>query len=125
MSDKEPRIWLVQSLANAGGRGPMVRNDARLVPESELALWKDHPATLLTTTITMPNTDVRTLSNSLRTMFTDANTQQVIPVGSCSLIITGFSGTVLALSRLLHEVDEVTRAHPTVPEPEPARKPAK
>ena len=40
--------------------------------------------------LNLPNTDVRTLTNSMRAMLTDANTQSIIPVGnSNSLILTG------------------------------------
>jgi hypothetical protein len=94
---------------NAAASGEL-RNSARLVPESELAQWAQHPATLITTTIDLPSTDVRTLSNSMRSMFTDANTQQIIPVGNSSLIVTGFAGNVAALARLMHAIDDVSRA---------------
>lgn len=115
VSNEEPRVWIVQSLQAGGSRGgPQVRNDAVLIDEKDLPLCSDHPATLVTTTIELPNTDVRTLSNSMRTMFTDANTQQIIPVGSNSLILTGFAPNVAGLARLLHEIDRVSKADPSL-----------
>jgi hypothetical protein len=43
----------------------------------------------------------------MRTMFTDANTQQIVPVGnSNSLILTGFGSPVAKWVRMLLEVDE-------------------
>jgi hypothetical protein len=110
LSDVEPRIWRVQSVFAVGGRGGSLRSDARIVPEDELGAWVDHPATLITVTLSLPSTDVRTLSNSMRTMFTDANTQNIIPVGDGSLMITGFAREVHALVRMLHQIDELASA---------------
>jgi hypothetical protein len=43
-------------------------------------------------------------------MFTDANTQQVIPIGNTNaLIITGLGGQVAAWSRMLLAADEISR----------------
>lgn len=106
LSDAEPRIWRIQSLQG----GPQVRQDATFIRESELELWAKHPATLVTVSLSLAHTDVRTLSNSMRTMFTDANTQQIIPIGSNSLIVTGFAPNVAAIARLLHAVDDLERA---------------
>ena len=67
-----------------------LRRDAAFVASTELARWADHPAFLIRTQLVLPGIDVRTLSNSLRQMFTDAQTQQIIPVGnSDGLILTG------------------------------------
>ena len=53
---------------------------------------------------------MRTLSNSMRTMFTDANTQQIIPVGnSNSLIITGFGSNVASIVKMLRFVDDAAK----------------
>ena len=125
LSDKEPRIWLVMSLNAGGGRGgPMLRSDARVVPENDLAAWEPHACTLVTTMIDLPNTDVRTLSNSMRTMFTDANTQQIIPVGTSSLIITGFAPNVAGLVHMLHLVDDAAKANQPAQPPAVAPRPA-
>lgn len=101
LSDREPRIWSVVSLQS----GPHSRASAIWVEEKDLQAWQDHAATLVSTTIQLPNTDVRTLSNSMRAMFTDVNTQQIIPAGASSLLITGFAPDVVALARMLHRID--------------------
>lgn len=113
LSDVEPRIWRVQSVAVASGRGGNLRADPLVVDEGALASWADHPATLITTTISLPNTDVRTLSNSMRTMFTDANTQSIIPVGDGSLLITGFAREVNVLVGMLHRIDTLSKGNAT------------
>ena len=62
---------------------------------------------LNTTVIHLPHTDVRQLSNSMRTMITDANTQQMLPAGNTnSMVLTGFASNVAALARMLRIVDE-------------------
>ncbi|MBK7875186.1 MAG: hypothetical protein IPJ77_05465 [Planctomycetes bacterium] len=117
-SDKEPRLWIVQSLHADGGRGSStLRDQAVSVDEKDLPLWTDHPAALVTTTIDLPNTDVRTLSNSMRMLFTDARTQQIIPVGSNSLILTGFAPSVRSLVRLLRTIDGLSRVDPAAQPP--------
>jgi len=121
LSDVEPRIWVVQSFT---ARGPQLRSNALYVAESDLGQWASHPATLITTTVNLPNTDVRTLSNSMRSMFTDANTQQIIPVGSTGLLVTGFAGNVNALVRMFRFIDGLESAQPRVTEPSAKPAPA-
>ena len=60
--------------------------------------------------INLPNTDVRQLTNSMRTMITDQNTQQMLPAGATnSMVLTGFGSDVVALARMLLIVDEASR----------------
>jgi general secretion pathway protein D len=95
---------------NANTRGGL-KQDAVYVQPQDLDRYADQPATLITTVVDLPNTDVRTLSNSMRTMFTDQNTQQIIPVGnSNSLIITGFGSIVASIVRMLKLVDDASKA---------------
>jgi general secretion pathway protein D len=102
---------VVISSLGAGARGPQLRGEATYVQPDDLDRYSDQPAILITTVIDLPNTDVRTLSNSMRTMFQDANTQQIIPVGSSnSLIITGFGSNVSSIVKMLRFVDEAARA---------------
>ncbi len=87
------------------------RQHAAFVPVEQIEVYADHPARLITTTLELEWTDVRTLSNSLRTMLTDANTQQIIPVGSSnSVILTGFCPNVVDLVRMLRMINEAGRA---------------
>jgi hypothetical protein len=110
LTNREPRLVAVYAMSNAGQRGGSLRNTAVFVPVEEVPAYSRHPAILVTTLINLPSTDVRTLSNSMRTMFTDANTQQIIPVGnSNSLIITGFGANVASIVAMLHRVEEEAR----------------
>lgn len=105
--EANPRLISVQSMH--GSRVNM-RQRARYVAVDELAQWEDHPAILVHTVLTLNHTDVRTLTNSMRAMLTDANTQQIIPVGnSHSLILTGFGPHVASIARMLQQVDDATR----------------
>lgn len=94
-----------------------VRGDAVLVDPDELDKYANQPATLITTVINLPNTDVRQLSNSMRTMITDANTQQMLPAGNTNaMVLTGFGSQIAALARMLRIVDEASRIDAVVPE---------
>lgn len=105
--DRDPRIASVVALNLNQNGSQVLRASAIFVPARDIAAFARHPAVLVTTFLDLPHVDVRTISNSLRTMFTDANTQQIIPVGnSNALIVTGFGGTVAGIVRLLQEVDE-------------------
>jgi type II secretory pathway component GspD/PulD (secretin) len=108
LHENEPRLASVCSLTQ--NRGSNLRNAAVTIPASALPVYARHPAVLVTTVLDLPHTDVRTISNSMRTMFTDANTQQIIPVGnSNSLILTGFGTTISGMSRMLQEVEETAK----------------
>jgi len=65
---------------------------------------------IVTTVLDLENTDVRTLSNSMRTMFTDQSTQQIIPIGnSNSLLITANGAELASLAKMLRLVDDSAR----------------
>ncbi len=103
--DRDPRIASLVAFG-AGARGG-VRGSAMFVPARDLDFYSRHPAVLVTTVLDMPHTDVRTLSNSMRTMFTDANTQQIIPVGNTNtLILTGFAGQLANIVQMLQVAEE-------------------
>ena len=108
-NEREPRLIAVESLITNRRGGPL-RSDAVFVPADEVAAWGQHPAFLVTTVLDLANTDVRTLSNSMRTLFTDQSTQQIIPVGnSNSLIITANGSSLASLVKVLRSVDESAR----------------
>lgn len=103
-------VVVISSLGQGAGR-TQLKGEATYVQPDDLDRYADQPAILITTVIDLPSTDVRTLSNSMRTMFQDANTQQIIPVGSSnSLIITGFGSNVASIVKMLRFVDEAARA---------------
>lgn len=106
----EPPVVLQLESTQTPGRGNLRKNACCVTPD-ELPRWSTHPAFLVTTVLQLPNVDVRTLSNSLRQMFTDAQTQQIIPVGNSDcLIVTGFGADVATLTRLLVLVDRSSAA---------------
>ena len=104
---REPRILWVTALNSGQRRG--LRSTATAVPEAHLHQWADHPAFLISTVAHLPNTDVRALANSLRTLLTDVNTQQIVPLGSSNmLLIMGFGADVHALVQTLTAADKAT-----------------
>ena len=95
-----PRIVRLTSLLT--NQRNNIRSRAIFLGPDELHLAELHPALLVTTVVTLPNVDVRQVSNSMRTMITDANTQQMLPAGnSNSMILVGFGDQVAALSDAL------------------------
>ncbi|MFN0243122.1 MAG: secretin N-terminal domain-containing protein [Planctomycetota bacterium] len=103
-------VVVISPLSGASGR-PTLRGEAVYVEPDELERYEDQPAILITTVVDLPSTDVRTLSNSMRSMFQDANTQQIIPVGNTnSLIITGFGSNVAAIVKMLKFVDDAAHS---------------
>ncbi len=102
LNDREPRMLALWS----GSEKRMPRTNSVHVPIDSLEMWARHPAFVITTAIDLPNTDVRTLSNSMRTMFVDGSTQQIVPVGSSNtLVITSYGSEVVSLVRMLREID--------------------
>lgn len=100
---------------NTGNRTTL-RSNSVLVDPDKLDTYADQPATLITTVINLPNTDVRQLSNSMRTMITDANTQQMLPAGATNaMVLTGFGSNVVALARMLKIVDDASRVEQVLP----------
>jgi len=109
---EEPRLISVRGL-DTDDRTHL-RSTATTIPWEDLPIYERHPAFLVQTVIGLPNTDVRTLSNSMRAIVTDPNTLQVIPVGNSShLILQGFGPTLAGLVRLLHLVDAESARPPT------------
>jgi len=107
MHEAEPRLVRIVSLETQERN--QVKRSSRYVPVDEIEAYRTRAATLITTSICLPNTDVRTLSNSMRTMLTDANTQQIIPVGnSNTMVLTGFGPGLCDLVELLRRVDEAS-----------------
>lgn len=105
---EEPRLVLIESLRTQARN--TARGDAHWVPEEDLEHLARHPATLVATVIEMPNTDVRQLSNAMRTMIVDANTQQLLPAGDTdSLVLVGLGAQVRQMQTLLKRVDSASR----------------
>lgn len=126
VSRDEPRVFSIQSLQGQGRTN--LRNAAIFVKQEELGPWAKHPCFLVSTMLDLDATDVRTLSNSMRQLFTDANTQQLVPVGNGNtILLTGFGPNVVAVAELLSRVNELERKRlaeeakkPPTPPPAPA-----
>ena len=115
-----PALLEIQSLRTQARN--TVRGSAHYVPIEAIAEAADHPATLVTTTLALPNTDVRQLSNSMRTMVTDANTLQMLPAGNTdTLVLTGFGNNIAELADMLARIDAASALEPVSVEVEVVR----
>ena len=104
LTTTSPRM--VQVISLESGERETVRSSAISVPAEHLDLAAQHPAVICRTVVELPNTDVRHLCNSLRTMITDTYTAQIIPGGIGHSIILIGSGTELArTARMMLEID--------------------
>lgn len=108
-----PRLMKVMSL-NSQERG-LVRNYARAIEADEIDKYVRHPAMLVETVISVEHTDARQLSNSMRMMIVDNNTQVLVPASEHSLFLIGTGPEVADWMRLIRAAD----ANDT-PRPEPA-----
>jgi type II secretion system protein D len=98
-------VILIQSLQQGQRGAANIRQKAINVAPENLESYADQPATLITTVLYLPNTEVRQLSTSLRALLTDQNTQTMLPAGEHSVILQGFGSYVASLARLLQIVD--------------------
>lgn len=109
-------ISVIEIVSLNTGQRANIRDQAIYVEEQDLYKYANQPATLITTVVDLPNTDVRQLANSMRTLITDANTQQMLPAGATnSIVLTGFGSNTVALARMLKIVDEASKVEPVVP----------
>ncbi|MEW6072349.1 MAG: secretin N-terminal domain-containing protein [Planctomycetota bacterium] len=103
------RLILIQGLSAANkaspGAKPMQR--ARYIDPDEIEDYEDAPATLITTSLYLPNTEVRQLATTMRAMMPDQNTQGMTAVGDHAVILTGFGSQVASLVKLLTLVDSL------------------
>jgi len=90
--DVEPRTVRVVSLKSEHRR--WVLREAFFVPIERIETYRDHPALLVTTLLTLPDVDARHLANCLHALLTDENTQSVVPVGSNTVELTAFGPQV-------------------------------
>ncbi|MDF1801081.1 MAG: secretin N-terminal domain-containing protein [Planctomycetota bacterium] len=96
----------IQSLQASGGNRGTIKTNAKMVDPEDVADYADQPATLITTTVTLKNTDVRQLSTNLRPLLQDPATENIMNAGqSNSLILTGFGSKIASVVRLLEVID--------------------
>ena len=104
LSAENPRLLSITSRREAP-RAP--RGRFRRVPAGDMDFLAAHPALMVTVALDLPNTDVRQLTNSLRSLLTDSQFQSAIPVGASNAILLQGSGAeVYDLIVMLQEVDE-------------------
>lgn len=106
---RDPLLIDVIGPYNRGSRErPM--NRGVYVPHEALAAWADHPAFLVQTAVHLDALNVRDLSNSMRQMFTDPQSQQILPIGSSqTLMLIGSAPSVFDLVMALREFNEAER----------------
>ena len=100
------RVIVIQALQQQSARASVKQNATIVLPD-ELEDYLDQPATLITTVLTLPNTDVRQLATSLRPLMPDQSTSSMLNAGSSdSLVLTGFGSNIAHFARLLRIIDE-------------------
>jgi hypothetical protein len=105
LSDEEPRLLSVHSLRGKGSES--LRMKALSVPAAEVAQYAGHPALLIQTMLTLPTLDVRHVTNSMRSLLVDSNSQLLIPIGDTnSMILVGRGSEIAALTAMLQQADE-------------------
>ena len=108
------KVIVLQSLSGGSARNTIKQRAIYVLPD-ELEDFADQPAVLITTVLTLPNTDVRQLTTSLRPLMPDQSTQSMLNAGSSnSLILQGFGTNVVHLTRLLRIIDEHSAAEDDV-----------
>jgi len=101
---RAPRVIQVVSMHT--GERSTIRESAIFVDAEHMDAAAEHPAVLCSTVIEMKNTDVRQLSNAMRTMITDTNTQQLLAAGeSNSLVLVGTGQGVAHMAKMLRTID--------------------
>jgi hypothetical protein len=108
LTREEPRMLAIHSL-NTNERNT-IRSKSLLIPVAEVEAYARHPALLVHTAVDLPLIDVRTLSNSLRTLLTDTHTEALIPLGNSNqLVVGGYASFVAETVRMLqvaHEAEQ-------------------
>lgn len=99
------RMLLTVESLNSPRRG-MIRSRAMRILDEQVEAAARHPAMLVSYAMSLQHLDPRQVSNSLRTMITDANTQQILPIGSGNgLVLVGTGTQVADMARTLKSMD--------------------
>jgi type II secretory pathway component GspD/PulD (secretin) len=101
-----------------GSERETLRTKAFSVSQDELPAWGDHSAVLITTAVHLPSTDVRSLSNALRSSISDQRTQMILPATGNSLVLLGFADKVVAQAEMLRAIDQANAEAQTASQPE-------
>jgi type II secretory pathway component GspD/PulD (secretin) len=88
------------------GSTHMARMTATPVTVEQLPSLKHNAATLVTTIVNLPNIEVRQISNSMRAMILNQNTQTMLPAGSTNSIhLTGPAPWVASVAASLLQIN--------------------
>ena len=98
-------VLLIQGLDGGGPRAGLKSRASWVKPE-QIEEYANQPAVIVTTVVTLKNTDVRQLSTNLRPLLSDPATEAIMNAGnSNSLIITGFGSKIASIVKLLDVID--------------------
>lgn len=100
---EQPRTVFVCSLKSPARN--YVRESTIQITSDQIELARAHPAVAFTTVLELPNTDVRTLSNSMRSMIIDPNLLTIIPAGKGSMVLTAPGAQLADMAKTLIAID--------------------
>jgi hypothetical protein len=99
-----PRVLRIRSL-NSTERSEL-KETSKVISVDQLELARRHPALQFQVAVELPHSDVRQLSNSLRSTIGDKNTALLLPAGnSHAMIVGGFGDWVHKQVRMLQAMD--------------------
>ena len=103
-SAASPRVLRVRSRESIERSD--IKQTSRLITADQLELARRHPALQFHVVVALPHSDVRQLSNSLRTMIKDPVTTMLLPAGnSSSMVVGGFGDWVFEQAKMLQAMD--------------------
>ncbi len=102
-----PRLVGIRSLQT--GARHTIRAISRVVDADDVELMRRHPALLFSTVVQLPHLDVRQVSNTMRSMIVDTNTQQMLPVGNSNvMLLVGFGPSLADWVEYLRRIDALS-----------------
>ncbi len=103
-SAASPRVLRIRSLESIERSD--IKQASKLITAGQLELARRHPAVQFHVVVSLPHSDVRQLSNSLRTMISDPVTAMLLPAGnSTSMVVGGFGDWVFEQAKMLQAMD--------------------
>lgn len=98
-----PHVYMLIPTASSSRTPTMSK--ARLVDAEDIHRYRDHPAVLVRTALTL-TIDARQLTNALRSLLVDPNLQSAVPLGDTNtLVLTGLGREVAELCDVLRRAD--------------------
>jgi hypothetical protein len=101
----DPRLLAVR-MPNQGGRQASPGVEPRFVPLDRVPSVAEYPASTISTTVHLPNADVRNLANSMRSLMTDTTQLSMVPGGNTdSMVVRGRAPRVAETCALLLAIE--------------------